>query len=196
MGSSVIVLIIINLIYGFTVSGIDNAGHIGGLIGGFLAAGVVHLPKSRNIFRQLAFLIGTVILTYSLLQFGFNHQESAAIDDNTMAMLAQKYIDDDEEDKAEEMLFKYVESNPDAPLSLFMLGNLSFDKKDIYKARDYYEKAIESNPDLHEAHYNLALVYMNLESFDQAKEQADKAIELAPDNKSYIKLLEEIEKQL
>ncbi|MGJ3196124.1 rhomboid family intramembrane serine protease [Peribacillus frigoritolerans] len=196
MGSSVIVLIIINLIYGFTVSGIDNAGHIGGLIGGFLAAGVVHLPKSKNIFRQLAFLIGTVILTYSLLQFGFNHQESEAIDDNTMAMLAQKYIDDDEEDKAEEMLFKYVESNPDAPLSLFMLGNLSFDKKDIYKARDYYEKAIESNPDLHEAHYNLALVYMNLESYDQAKEQADKAIELAPDNKSYTKLLEEIEKQL
>jgi rhomboid protease GluP len=196
MGSSVIVLIIINLIYGFTVSGIDNAGHIGGLIGGFLAAGVVHLPKSKNIFRQLAFLIGTVILTYFLLQFGFNHQESAALDDNAMAMLAQKYIDDDEENKAEEMLFEYVESNPDAPLSLFMLGNLSFDKKDIDKARDYYEKAIESNPDLHEAHYNLALVYMNLESFDQAKEQADKAIELAPDNKSYTKLLEEIEKQL
>ncbi|MBR8645383.1 hypothetical protein KEH51_18055 [[Brevibacterium] frigoritolerans] len=37
---------------------------------------------------------------------------------------------------------------------------------------------------------------MNLKSFDQAKEQADKAIELAPDNKSYTKLLEEIEKQL
>lgn len=94
------------------------------------------------------------------------------------------------------MLFKYVDANPDAPLSLFMLGNLSFEKKDIYKARDYYEKAVESNPDLHEAHYNLALVYMNLESFDQAKEQAEKAIELAPDNKSYTKLLPEIEKRL
>ena len=126
MGSSVIVLIIINLIYGFTVSGIDNAGHIGGLIGGFLAAGVVHLPKAKNLFRQLAFLIGTAILTYVLLQFGFNHQKSAAIDDNTMAMLAQKYIDDDEEDKAEEMLFKYVDENPDAPLSLFMLRKFIF----------------------------------------------------------------------
>ncbi|MDW7614547.1 rhomboid family intramembrane serine protease [Peribacillus simplex] len=196
MGSTVIALIIINLIYGFTVSGIDNAGHIGGLVGGFLAAGVVHLPKTRNLFRQLAFLIGTAILTYGMLQFGFKHQSNAAIDDNTMAMLAQKYIDDAEEEKAEEMLFNYVDQNPGAPLSLFMLGNLSFDKDDLYKARDYYEKAIESNPDLHGAHYNLALVYMKLESFDQAKEQAEKAIELAPDKKSYIKLLAEIEKRL
>ncbi len=166
------------------------------MIEGSWLAGVVHLPKSRNIFRQLAFLIGSAILTYALLHFGFNHQESAAIDDNTMAMLAQKYIDDDEEDKAEEMLNNYVDANPDAPLSLFMLGNLSFDNKDIYKARDYYEKAIENTPDLHEAHYNLALVYMNLESFDQAKEQAVQAIELAPDNKSYTKLLAEIENRL
>ncbi|MFD6211077.1 MULTISPECIES: rhomboid family intramembrane serine protease [unclassified Peribacillus] len=196
MGSSVIVLIIINLIYGFSVSGIDNAGHIGGLIGGFLAAGVVHLPKSKNLLRQLAFLIGTAVLTLCLLQFGFNHQSSAAIDDNTMAMLAQKYIDHEEEDKAEEMLSKYVDENPDAPLSLFILGNLSYEKKDISKAKDYYEEAIERNPDLHGAHYNLALVYMNLGSFDQAKEQAKKAIELAPENKSYTKLLKEIETRL
>ena len=37
MDSSVIVLIIINLVYGFAVPGIDNAGHIGGLIGGFFS---------------------------------------------------------------------------------------------------------------------------------------------------------------
>lgn len=196
MGSSVIVLIIINLVYGFTVSGIDNAGHIGGLIGGFLAAGVVHLPKAKNLLRQLAFLIGTAILTYILLQFGFNHQNSAAIDDKTMAMLALEYIDNEEEDKAEDILVKYVNENSDAPLSLFILGNLSFGAEDINQARDYYEKAIEQNPELHEAHYNLALVYVKLELYDQAKEQAQKAIELAPEKKSYTKLLKEIENQL
>ncbi|MCK2012062.1 rhomboid family intramembrane serine protease [Peribacillus muralis] len=196
MGSSVIVLIIINLIYGFSVSGIDNAGHIGGLIGGFLAAGVVSLPKNKNILRQLVFFIGTAILTYTLLKFGFNHQNSAAINDNTMAMLAQKYINDEKEAKAEEMLTDYVGDNPDAPLSLFMLGNIAFDEKDSNKAKDYYEKAIDTNPDLHQAHYNLALVQMDLGSLDQAKEQAEKAIELAPDNKSYAELLKKIETQL
>lgn len=73
MGSSVIVLIIINLIYGFSVPGIDNAGHIGGLIGGFLAAGVVSLPKKKLFFRQFVLLVVTVTLTYFSLQFGFSH---------------------------------------------------------------------------------------------------------------------------
>lgn len=113
-----------------------------------------------------------------------------------MARLALEYIDNEEEDKAEDLLVKYVNENSDAPLSLFILGNLSFGAEDINQARDYYEKAIEQNPELHEAHYNLALVYVNLGLYDQAKEQAQKAIELAPEKKSYTKLLTEIENQL
>ncbi|WP_285768914.1 rhomboid family intramembrane serine protease [Peribacillus sp. SI8-4] len=196
MGSSVIVLIIINLIYGFSVSGIDNAGHIGGLIGGFLAAGVVHLPKSKIIWRQLVFLLGTAALTYTLLQYGYHHQNSAAINDNTMGLLAQKYINEEKEAKAEEMLIDYVGDNQDAPISLFMLGNLAIEQNDINQAKDYYEKSIKANPELHQAHYNLALIQMKLGAYAQAKEQAEKAVELAPDNKSYAKLLKKIETQL
>lgn len=47
MGWNVIIIIIINLIFGFTIQGIDNAGHIGGLIGGFLATAIVHFPKKK-----------------------------------------------------------------------------------------------------------------------------------------------------
>ncbi|WP_234396938.1 rhomboid family intramembrane serine protease [Bacillus massiliglaciei] len=72
IGSSVIILIIINLGIGFSISGIDNAGHIGGLIGGFLAAGAVHLPKKKAWTRQLLFLVGTVILTAVLLKIGYS----------------------------------------------------------------------------------------------------------------------------
>ncbi|MFB8735173.1 rhomboid family intramembrane serine protease [Bacillus sp. SL00103] len=36
MGTNIIAIILINLGIGFTVSGIDNAGHLGGLVGGFL----------------------------------------------------------------------------------------------------------------------------------------------------------------
>lgn len=86
MGSAVIVLIMINLFYGFSVSGIDNAGHIGGLIGGFLAAGVVSLPKKKLLLRQFMLLVLTITLTYLSLQFGFTHHNSAAINDETMPM--------------------------------------------------------------------------------------------------------------
>ena len=48
MGGNVLIVIAINLIFGFSVPGIDNAGHIGGLIGGYLAAAIVHFPKSTK----------------------------------------------------------------------------------------------------------------------------------------------------
>lgn len=72
MGANVIILILFNLGYGFSVEGIDNAGHIGGLVGGFLAAGIVHLPKSKKPLRQIVFTIATALLTYWLLQWGFS----------------------------------------------------------------------------------------------------------------------------
>ncbi|WP_232713420.1 rhomboid family intramembrane serine protease [Bacillus xiapuensis] len=72
MGMNVIFIIIINLVFGFTVPGIDNAGHIGGLIGGFLAAGTVHLPKQGRRGQQLAFLAAAVGITAGVLYLGFH----------------------------------------------------------------------------------------------------------------------------
>ncbi|WP_203361753.1 rhomboid family intramembrane serine protease [Bacillus sp. REN10] len=72
MGMNIIFIIIINLVFGFTMPGIDNAGHIGGLIGGFLAAGVAHLPTNSQAGRQLVFLAGTMMITAGALYVGFN----------------------------------------------------------------------------------------------------------------------------
>lgn len=38
MGQNVIVILVINLVFGFVVQGIDMGAHLGGLAGGFLAA--------------------------------------------------------------------------------------------------------------------------------------------------------------
>src|SRR3954466_13548525 len=48
MGLNILIVIGINLVFGFSIPGIDNAGHIGGLLGGFLAAAVVHFPKKKK----------------------------------------------------------------------------------------------------------------------------------------------------
>jgi len=73
MGMNVIGVIIFNLIFGFTVTGIDNAGHIGGLVGGFLATGAVHFPKKKNKITQVLFLLSTIIVIGGLLYFGFRN---------------------------------------------------------------------------------------------------------------------------
>lgn len=72
MGVNIIVLIIINLAFGFSMPGIDNAGHIGGLIGGFLASGAVGLPGKKLYGNQIIFLVIAAALTYFLLQWGFD----------------------------------------------------------------------------------------------------------------------------
>lgn len=66
IGFNVIMVIGLNLLLGFTVPNIDNAGHIGGLIGGFLATGIVHFPKKKKTNKQLYFLI----LAIALIGFG------------------------------------------------------------------------------------------------------------------------------
>lgn len=72
IGMNVIVVIIINLIFGFTVPGIDNSGHIGGLIGGFLAAGVSYVPSQRNWSLQATFFLLSFLLTVFLLWAGYH----------------------------------------------------------------------------------------------------------------------------
>lgn len=192
MGSSVIVLILINLIYGFSVPGIDNSGHIGGLIGGFLAAGVVSLPKQKLFIRQIMLLLVTIAVTYFSLQFGFSHHNSAALNDETMATLAQDYLKENETDKASKMLRNYTKNHSDAPLSHFILGNIAYNQGKKAEAKNEYMLAIEQNPEFDEAYYNLALVYIDLHEEDEAKKLVQKAIELNPSNESYQKLVKEL----
>jgi len=64
IGMNIISLILINLCFGFIVPGIDNAGHIGGLFGGFLSANMIQLPRHRFTYKQL------LSLTLALLIIG------------------------------------------------------------------------------------------------------------------------------
>lgn len=71
-GKSVLSTIMINLIYGMSIPGIDNCAHLGGLIGGFLAVGAISKANIKkwytNRMLYAAVLIGVSIgaLTYGL----------------------------------------------------------------------------------------------------------------------------------
>lgn len=66
--SQILPIIVINLLFGFLVSGVDNAAHIGGLIGGFLMAMVLGVPehndKSSRINGMILLLIYLAFVIY------------------------------------------------------------------------------------------------------------------------------------
>ncbi|WP_155286724.1 rhomboid family intramembrane serine protease [Lacticaseibacillus zhaodongensis] len=70
MTKQFLILIGINLLFDITQSNIDIAGHIGGLIGGFLVAGVCGAPRFGRISTWKRVLMG-VILVVSLLLLYF-----------------------------------------------------------------------------------------------------------------------------
>ena len=65
--NQVIPVIILNLVIGFTTSGISNAAHIGGLIGGFIISymfGLDNNSKSRKISGIIITTIFTAFIIY------------------------------------------------------------------------------------------------------------------------------------
>lgn len=192
MGMNVVVLIVINLGYGFSVGNVDNAGHIGGLIGGFLASGILHLPKSKQPLKQLVFAVITVGLTYVLLQYGFSQPKASEHNDQIMTVVAADYEEQGEKDKAKQMLLAYTEDYSEAPFSYFYLAIIEANAGNFELAVDYNLKAIKQKADFPDAHYNLAVVYLEQNQLEKALEQAETAEELDPENESYQALVERI----
>jgi rhomboid protease GluP len=63
--SQIIPIIAINLLLGFTLNGIDNAAHIGGLIGGYLATMIVGIKyKSKKSETINGIIVYVLLLTF------------------------------------------------------------------------------------------------------------------------------------
>lgn len=69
--SQIIPLIIINLLFGFLISGVNNAAHIGGLIGGILITMALGIKYKSKKSQQLNGIILLVIFMAFLIYMGF-----------------------------------------------------------------------------------------------------------------------------
>ena len=66
----IIPLILINLVYGFIVSGIDNFAHIGGLIGGFLITMALGVKYKSKLNERINGIVMTTIYTVFMIYMG------------------------------------------------------------------------------------------------------------------------------
>ncbi|MGP4072483.1 rhomboid family intramembrane serine protease [Piscibacillus sp. B03] len=70
MGMNLMIVIGINIVFGLSVPQIDNGAHIGGLIGGFLASQIVHLPKKKSFTFQISTGILTLVAITIMFKLG------------------------------------------------------------------------------------------------------------------------------
>lgn len=193
MGYNIIAVIIVNLIFGFIVPGIDNAGHIGGLVGGFLAAHIVSLPKHKNRKEQLLGLMISVTLVTALLFYGFSPRN---LEKDTQYALgvAQTFNEEERYDRAIHVLSPFQENKIQDSRIYFLLSYAQIKKDEIEMGKKNLETAVEYNPGFHEAHYNLALIYFNMGELEKAKVSIERAVALQSENEQYRQLLAQVQR--
>ncbi len=196
MGVNVIAVIGLNLVIGFIFPVVDNAGHIGGLIGGFLASSILHLPNQRKVGQRVIALIVTIALTLMMLYIGFMIQPTTNTPLHAINM-AKTYIEDEKIEEAYERLLHSETHHDNIPIELYFY--LSYTEVKLGKmedARKHLEIVTNERPEFHEAHYNLSLVYIHLKDLEKAKTSIENALAHAPDNDDYQTLLHEINRSL
>lgn len=112
-GSSFLTLIAINFAYGFMVPNIDNFGHLGGFIGGFVVAYALGLRYEPWVRKQLVAMVLLLAVAFGGIYYGYNrYYESANYD---YMHFFEAYEREDYEE-AYRRLILGIERHPDDPM--------------------------------------------------------------------------------
>ncbi|HEY2421365.1 MAG TPA: rhomboid family intramembrane serine protease, partial [Neobacillus sp.] len=196
MGVNLFVILALNLVFGFSSTGIDNAGHLGGLVGGFLSAGIMHFPKKKKIWLQIVFFFLALAIVSGSLFYGFS-DSARVLDEKSTIMMAQEYIKQNDYEKAYSSLVDFTEKSKHPSERAYLILSFVEMKKEMFPdAKKHLNMAIKLNPKMSEAYYYLALINLDENDVKQAKVNAEKAVKIKPKEKDYLNLVSEINRYL
>ncbi|WP_243290557.1 rhomboid family intramembrane serine protease [Bacillus sp. FJAT-47783] len=183
IGPNILIVIAINLSLGFAIPNIDNAGHIGGLIGGFVAALIVQLPKmSRNTFRLVGIALSVMMIT-SLLYYGFKLMPER--DSYAAIAVSKQYLAEGEFKRANDILWQANKLEDAPPEVTFLLAVSQLELGEMEKAIPNLLHVIKTDPTYHQAYYVLSVAYHERNELHKATEAINEAIRLDPKNDVY-----------
>ena len=202
---NLVVLIVVNLVLGFTQPGIDNLAHLGGLVSG-LALGWALAPRyqvdpwtmqvmDRNRARRywpalvlaVGLLVGGVALATAVQRDSIQNR----------LWLAERAIEHQAWAEAEAELEQALAQDPEgADVALyFYLGLARNHLEESSAAAEAYEKALELEADHSPSLWNLALTYLDLERYAEARTLFETYLALNPDQADQVQpYLQELEK--
>lgn len=99
--------------------------------------------------------------------------------------LATKAFEHGDFAKAEELLVRLLQSEPNSYEGRYLLGTTYMELGNYEKAKECFDKALKSSPTDQKALFNMAKVLEQQESYQEAKEFYQKAAAENPDNAEY-----------
>ncbi|MCF6094964.1 rhomboid family intramembrane serine protease [Microaerobacter geothermalis] len=189
MGKDILVILAINLAIGFIYPGIDNTAHIGGLVGGFIAAAMVQLPNRKSWRKSFLSFLATILLIGGGIWLGF---QSEAKQQELLIHQAEQWMKQGDYVSAEKGFEELLNKEFEDPLIYF---NLSYVKLKLGKWEEgekWLLETIKRDGDIPEAHFNLALVYQRQGRWKEAKIHLEEVLKLRSDFPDAQKMLDEV----
>ncbi|MFT0800169.1 rhomboid family intramembrane serine protease [Bacillus swezeyi] len=192
IGTNIMVIIILNLGLGFAVSNIDNAGHIGGLIGGLLTALAVGLPGKRKPVQRLAGWTLVLAVGGGALYWGIH---SAPMQESAMLYQAGKWYEEGEYQKVKEVLQDAAEQPDVSSDALRLLASSEIQLGQYEEAEKRLEAIVKKDPSDHVSLYKLAVLYARKGELAKAEQSVEKALKEKPDEDMYQTFRDKIKKE-
>ncbi|NOZ06520.1 MAG: rhomboid family intramembrane serine protease [Chloroflexi bacterium] len=176
-------IIAINLFIGFSLPGIDNLGHLGGLAAG-LVLGWYFTPDyqtswdwsvnqpvlhDRNsLSRQWLVVVIVAGALVASTAFGVTRRQATA---STYVQAGQTLIEQENYAEATKALITAVQKDPQSAPTHFLLGYAYSQLKEYDQALVAYQDTVRLEPKMAEAHWNLGLTYLALQRQNEARKE-------------------------
>jgi rhomboid protease GluP len=143
-GLNLVSMLLINIVFGFTIPGIDNFAHLGGFLGGYLASWAIGLRKEKLFLRkQLIPQLLIILLVTSSLLAGITLQQKTW---EYHLHKGVKKLQQDQIEEGQSYLEKGVTLNPEVGAFYYYLAYAQYRKGDIPTAIEYLNHAIALDP--------------------------------------------------
>jgi len=196
--SNMLFIVAINLFIGISTPGIDNWGHIGGLVAGLLLGfalapiyefpagaaeveGVIRLRDVGSTWRHILAVGGAVLLLIAAVVAITWWQQGTA---SVLVLRAERALQVEDIAAAEEALIRALDQEPDLAEAHFYLGVVRARQGKMREAAEAWERAARLDPFEPNTAWNLALAYQALGQREKAIAQLERYLTLVEDEKA------------
>lgn len=179
-GRGILTTLLINIVYGLSVPRIDNFGHFGGLLGGFLASGVVGLPSfRRSLKKKTVFMVAAAVILSTSLYYGFTNTQNQSL---KKLELISGFLNERNWVESEKLGEEIIKMHPKNEAILFnALWNLAMSEAKQGK----YDEAVEHAQMLTEVdpangHFLLGIIYNDAGNVEMSKKELEEAVKIDP----------------